>query len=227
MKASVSIPTSAIALLLVDLQEEYRHDARYMVEDYDVVLANARKILVSARSAAVPIIHAAYVRDFDKQPPRPLEPVTADGAPVFSNAGSPYTAICTEVSPTADEVCIAKNDESCFSDTDLEPILRKSEIEWLIICGVWTEACVAATVRDAIARGFRVLLVKDACGSGTSAMHQTAIINLANRLYGGAVIDSVGTCAVLDGGVVDAWRLQLPVPLRFQIENIEQIYADL
>jgi len=57
----------------------------------------------------------------------------------------------------------------------------------LMVAGVWTEACIAATVRDALALGFRVLVVKDACASGTEAMHQTAILNLANRLYGGAV----------------------------------------
>jgi len=227
MKKSLSIPTSAIALLLVDLQEEHRNDARYLVEDYGAVLANARRVLVAARSAAVPIIHAAYVRDFGKQPRRPLEPVTAEGAPTFSYAGSSFTAICTEVAPEAEEASIMKNDEGCFGDTVLESILRGYAIDWLIICGVWSEACVAATVRDAIARGFRVLLVKDACGSGTSAMHQTAIINLANRLYGGAVTDAAGACTILDGGAISAWHLRPPVPLRFRIEDLEQTYAEL
>ena len=61
-------------------------------------------------------------------------------------------------------------------------------VEWLFVAGVWTEACIDAT-REAMrsTHGFRVILVKDACGSGSAAMHQTAILNLANRLYGGAV----------------------------------------
>jgi maleamate amidohydrolase len=37
-------------------------------------------------------------------------------------------------------------------------------------------------VKEAIDLGSRVLLVKDACGSGSMAMHQTGILNLANRL---------------------------------------------
>ena len=68
-----------------------------------------------------------------------------------------------------------KNDASAFCEGTLQPLLRDAAVEWLIVAGVWTEACVAATVRDAIALGIRVLLVKDACGSGTVAMHQTGI----------------------------------------------------
>ena len=37
-------------------------------------------------------------------------------------------------------------------------------------CGVWTEACVDATVKAALKLGFRVALVKDACGSGSAAV---------------------------------------------------------
>ena len=69
----------------------------------------------------------------------------------------------------------------------------------MVIAGVWTEACVAATVRDAIAPGIHVLLVKDACGSGTVAMHKMAILNLANRLYGGAVADTERACDLMAG----------------------------
>ena len=72
-------------------------------------------------------------------------------------------------------------------------------------------------MRDAIAHGFRVLLVKDACGSGTEAMHQTGILNLANRLYGGAVADTAKACRLfagetaerLDGRTAGADPLQL------------------
>ena len=77
------------------------------------------------------------------------------------------------------------------------------------------------------ALGFRVLLVKDACGSGSAAMHQTAILNLANRLYGGAVADTVG-CVPADVGR-HGQRLEVEgsVPLRFTYENAAGLYDDL
>ena len=92
---------------------------------------------------------------------------------------------------------------------------------------MWTEACIDATVKDAVASGFRVLLVKDACGSGSAAMHQTGILNLANRLYGGAVTDTDGACRLLAGETVTVWQVEGSVPLRFTFENAAALYAEL
>jgi len=82
-------------------------------------------------------------------------------------------------------------------------------------------------VRDAIARGFRAVLVKDACGSGSTAMHETAVLNLANRLYGGAVTDTVGACRLLSGETVAAWQVEGAVPLRFSYQNAASLYGEI
>ena len=91
---------------------------------------------------------------------------------------------------------------------------------------MWTEACIDATVRDAVDLGFRIILVKDACGSGTAAMHQTAILNLANRLYGGAVVDTDGAVRLMAGETIEAWQVQGSVPLRFTYENAAELYRE-
>ena len=227
MRQSLKLPPGRVALLLVDLQEEHRNVPHYLVPDYDRVLANAGTLLAAARGAGVPVLHAAYVRDFARRPPRPLEWRQPDGKAGFSDKADPLTALCPEVAPLPGEPVIEKNDASAFCEGDLEPALRALGTEWLALCGVWTEACVAATVRDAIARSFRVLLVKDACGSGTAAMHQTAILNLANRLNGGAVADNATACRLLAGASAEAWVAGRPVPLLYDWADAERLYADL
>ena len=215
MRQTLSIDPKRAALLLIDLQEEQRHDPYYVAADFDAVLASARQLLDAARANGVRVIHAAYKRDFRVVPRRPFEPLTPEGRPTFSDVHSPLTAICGEVAPRAGETVITKNDASAFSTGDLEPLLRAFAIEWLIIGGVWTEACVAATVRDAIARGLRVLLVKDACGSETVAMHQTGVLNLANRLSGGAVAGAETASRLIAGAAADVWVAEKPVPILF------------
>jgi maleamate amidohydrolase len=227
MRLGLAIDVDRTALLLVDLQEEQRQVPHYAVKGFDGVLSNARRLLEAARKRPIARFHAAYRRDFSKVPPRPLEFLSADGGPAFSDKASPLTAICSEVAPQGDEPVIYKNDASAFSEGDLAPMLRDARTAWLIVAGVWTEACVAATVRDAIALGLRVLLVKDACGSGTVAMHQTGIINLANRLSGGAVATTAAACQLIAGEEAEVWVAERPVPLLFGYAEAEQIYEAL
>lgn len=224
MRQELSIDPKRTALVLIDLQEEQRHDPYYVVAGLQGVLANAGKLLEAARANGMRIIHAAYKRDFRVAPPRPFEPLTADGRPTFSDARSPLVEICGEVAPQAGETVIVKNDASAFSTGELEPLLREAGMEWLIVAGVWTEACVAATVRDAIARGIRVILVKDACGSGTVAMHQTGILNLANRLNGGAVASADAATRLIAGAAVEVWIHRKPVPILFSYEDAARRY---
>jgi maleamate amidohydrolase len=75
--------------------------------------------------------------------------------------------------------------------------------------------------------GIRVLLVKDACGSATSAMHQTGILNIANRLYGGAVTDTEGACRLIGGETVDVWAVEGSVPFRFSFASAAADYDQL
>jgi len=227
MKTTLSFDGQAAALLLIDFQEEQRHDPLYKVPGLSQILKNAARLLDTARTLNHMVVHAAYIRDFTKVPPRPYEPTAADGKPTFSDAASSLTAICHEVAPRDGEPVITKNDASAFSEGDLAARLKARGITWLVVSGVWTEACVAATVRDAMAHGLRVLLVKDACGSATSAMHKTAVLNLANRLYGGAVADTERAVSLLKGETAEVWAPERPVPLLFNFTDAAQLYADL
>lgn len=227
MRTLLRIPRGKLASLSVDLQEEHRQDERYLVDAYDQVLANAARLQRAARAAGVPVLHCSYVVDSEADVMRPFHPVTADGRSAFSDRSSPLSAICPEVAPLDGEPVLVKADASAFSEGSLQERLKTAAVEWLCIAGVWTEACIDATVRDAVRQGIRVLLVKDACGSATLAMHQTGILNLANRLYGGAVTDTDGACRLIGGETVDVWAVRGSVPLRFSFASAAADYDRL
>ena len=227
MRGPLALPPGKTAALFIDLQEEHRRDSRYLVEGFDAVLANVVALQRAARAARVPCLHAAYVVDMAVGKPAPFHPVDADGTSAFSDKGSPLAAVCPEVGPADGEEVLIKTEASALGDGALVPKLRTRAIEWILVAGVWTEACIAATVKDAVGLGFRTLLVKDACGSGSTAMHQTGILNLANRLYGGAVVDTDRACRLLAGETVDAWMVQGSVPLRFTYANAPGLYDGL
>ena len=226
MKAPITIKRGTVAAVFIDLQEEHRQDPRYLVEGYGDILANVQRLQTAARQNHVPLHHWAYIVDLDKQD-RPFHPLGADGKSAFSDKSDPLTEICHEVAPVNGEALLIKAEASAFRSGPAARDLKSGGFEWLVVAGVWTEACIDATVKDAVAKGFRVLLVKDACGSGSAAMHQTGILNLANRLYGGAVTDTDGACRLLAGETVTAWQVEGSVPLRFTFDNAAALYADL
>ncbi|MEI8698032.1 isochorismatase family protein [Mesorhizobium sp. ISC15] len=226
MKSPVSIERGTAAAVFVDLQEEHRQDRRYLVEGFAGILANVQRLQAAARANDVLLYHSAYIVDLTREARR-FHPVDANGRSAFSDKDDPLTAICPEVAPVAGEMMLVKTEASAFGAGPAAGRLKAEGIEWLVVAGVWTEACIDATVRDAVSSGFRVLLVKDACGSGSTAMHQTAIINLANRLYGGAVTTTDGACRLIAGETVDAWQVVGSVPLRFTYENAARLYDEL
>ena len=224
MKQPLTLPLDKTAAIFIDLQEEHRQDKRFLAEGFDRVIVNARALLEAARAGGVVVCHYAYVAD--PALTRPFHPVLPNGKSVFSAKDDPLTAICPEVAPADGERLVVKAQASAFGE-GLGRALKAEGIEWLIVCGAWTEACVDGTVKDAQALGFRVALVKDACASGTAAMHQTGILNLANRLYGGAIVDTRGACRLLAGETVEAWRVEGAVPLRYTFENAREMYEGL
>ncbi|WP_127902945.1 isochorismatase family protein [Solirhodobacter olei] len=227
MHQPLALPLQKTALVVVDLQEEHRADQRFLVADFGSVLARAAQLIDAARASGVPVLHAAYVRDFTLVPPRKLEPLGASGTPLFSPLGHALTEICPEVAPAPGEFVLRKNDASCFSAAAFLAEVTRIGATHLVVCGVWTEACIAATVRDAVAEGLRVVLVKDACGSGTATMHQTALLHLVNRMYGGAVTVTEAAVGLLAGATRPVWQLQGSAPLRFEIDTIARDYDAL
>ncbi|MGD9914914.1 MAG: isochorismatase family protein [Rhizobiaceae bacterium] len=225
MKKPLTLSRAKTAALFIDLQEEHRHDPRYLVEGYDRVLTNVGKLQAESRGNDVPVLHCAYVVDTATM--RPFHPVNPDGTSAFSDKSDPLTDVCPEVAPQGDELLLIKGEASAFGDGRLAPLLRGQGIEWLIVAGVWTEACVDATVKHAVTQGFHVLLVKDACGSGTDAMHRTGILNLASRLYGGAVVDTAGALRLIAGETVDAWQVEGSVPVKYRFDNASEFYDAL
>ena len=226
MHEPLTLPEGRAALLLIDMQEEHRIDTRYLVEGYDAVAGACARLLAAARAAGMPVIHAAYLVE-PAAPTRPFHPTGADGRSAFSDAATPGAALSPEVTPAPGETLVAKRDASCFTAAALAAALDRLGVDWLITAGCWTEACVAATVKDGVERGVHMLLVKDACGSGSRAMHETAVLNIANRLYGGGVLDLARALVLIGGGSAPVWQTRLPVPVKFTYASAPGDYAAL
>lgn len=223
-RALLSVDLKKTAAVFLDLREEHRKDPRYMVSSFHSVLANVRTLQECARRNDVPLFHIATSMNLDAV--RLIDPLL-EGRSTFGDTLDPLSSLCPEVAPLGNETLIIKGQLSGFYGTNLAEELRRQGKEWLIFSGVWTDACVTATVNDAVHEGFKVILVKDACGSANSAMHQVSVLGIANRMFNGAVTDTAGACNLMLGRRIAAWQYSGAMPLRYNLENASNVYAQL
>jgi nicotinamidase-related amidase len=215
------------ALLVIDLQNEYRPGAAWPVIGYDAVLANAARLIAEARAAGITVIHAqAWVKPEERAGYARQEEILTEE---FRSAvaGSEGADICTEVAALPGDIVIHKHWPSAFRRTDLSQRLADLKIENLVVAGVLTDSCVTESVFDAVYQGFRVWLVKDACGSMSEAMHRTGMLDMANRLYGGGILRMPEALKALAGQSFDGWRCTRPVQFVYTLETVDSLYEAL
>jgi nicotinamidase-related amidase len=73
----------------------------------------------------------------------------------------PSTALVAELGAGGNDLVFAKDAASAFFDTELADQLRAREVDTVVVCGCVTSGCVRATVVDAAAHRFKVVVVEE------------------------------------------------------------------
>lgn len=103
--------------------------------------------------------------------------------PVLAYLGSRNARILEELEPTDSDLVITKVSRGAFNSTGIDQLLRNMSINSLVVTGVATDACVAATALDAADRGYRTVLVEDATATIAPILHSAALL-IFGHLYG-------------------------------------------
>ncbi|WP_416896441.1 MAG: cysteine hydrolase family protein [Minwuia sp.] len=192
--APIDIDPARTALIIIDMQRDFLEPGGFgETLGNDVSLLGAaiepcRKVLDAARDTGLLVIHTreGHRPDLSDAPPAKVE----RGAPSMriGDAGSmgrilvrgePGHDIIPALAPEPGEPVLDKPGKGAFYQTDLELMLKNRGAETLLVCGVTTEVCVHTTVREANDRGFRCIVVGDACGSYFPEFHAIGLKMIA------------------------------------------------
>ena len=216
------------AVVAVDFQIEcIEPEGAWPIFNRDDLLANGALALRACRAVGLPIIYTQHWLDPRGVDTLRFEPVHQGGRPTHSVAGDARAAIHDGLAPCDDDILIRKQRWTGFFGTNLDLVLRKMDATHLIMMGVWTEACFETTVWDALWRDYRITIVKDACGTATSLMHMTSILDLANWLYGGRIIRAAELAKALAGRAYECWTFDRPNTFPYTIETVEAMYHSI
>lgn len=172
----------SLGLVVIDVQREYFTDGRPLaVERGDAVLGRVTDLLDAARRTETPVVHVQHV--------------SADPDDDTFAAGSEYTQIVDEIEVQAGEPVVTKSNPGAFHDTPLDRHLRKRGIETIAVAGLLSFLCVDTTAREADARGYRPLYVRDATSAVDLADVSAAEIDRVVEAVQSALFSDVVTAA--------------------------------
>lgn len=153
--------TNRLALVLIDLQNDYFPDGKMELTGALKAAQNASKILHFFRANQLPIVHIAHE--------------SVQKGATFFLPGTEGRKIHPLVFPRQDETVITKNYPNSFLKTSLLETLQQQEADHLIIVGMMTHMCVDSTTRAAKDLGFACTLVHDATATRDLAFAGTTV----------------------------------------------------
>jgi nicotinamidase/pyrazinamidase len=152
------------ALVVVDVQNDFLPGGALPVPDADQVIPVLNRYLQRFASRSLPVVasrdwHPPDHCSFRQQGgPWPSHCVAQTGGAQFApRLALPPSAIVVSKATTPQI-----ESYSDFQGTDLRQRLQALGVERLFVGGLATEYCVLATVQDALACGFKVVLLSDA-----------------------------------------------------------------
>jgi nicotinamidase-related amidase len=186
----IDLDWPSTALLIIDMQRDFMEPGGFgetLGNDVSQ-LARAVKpiaaVLSAARDLGMLVVHTreGHLPDLSDAPPAKIErgaPSLRIGDPgpmgrilIRGEAGHD---IIPALYPLDSEIVIDKPGKGAFYATELGDTLQKYGIENLLVCGVTTEVCVNTTVREANDRGYRCVVLADACASYFPEFHETGL----------------------------------------------------
>jgi nicotinamidase-related amidase len=141
------------ALLVIDVQESFRHRPYWIADEVRPFLANVQGLIDACRAKRIPILQIFH-QDLGEDASNPF------------TAASGHVKVMTELNVPADEVFYKHVHSALFGTaadgTTVEGWLRARGIEEVLITGIRTEQCCETTARHSFDSGFAVRYVTDA-----------------------------------------------------------------
>jgi len=200
----IKLDTDRTALVVVDMQNSFCKKGGMM--DYwgkldetmsESIVETDRKVIEACRGKGIRVVYLQMTYGLDSDaglgPASPFywkekglgaERRNPELAGKFLTEGTWDWAIADELTPAADDIVVNKSRYSGFVRTELDDVLKKNNVKYLVFIGLFTNVCVESTLRDAFFHDYFPLLVSDACGNTGPDFVQDATIWNIQSVFG-------------------------------------------
>lgn len=170
---------AAPALLIIDFMHAYTDPAQFGGYNINDAIAATSRLLAAVREAALPVAHVRFGLDAQ------ATDLGSWGLKVPSLAklvaDRHETQIVPAVAPIAGEWVAVKKHSSAFFGTPLAAFLASRRVDTLIVTGCTTSGCVRASVVDASAHGYRVIVPEECSGDRAEGPHRANLFDMQQK----------------------------------------------
>jgi N-carbamoylsarcosine amidase len=153
------------ALVHIDLANAWtRPNNPFSCEGMDTIIPAVQRLNAAARRNGIPVVYTTTAYDVTEGPNSDMGLWVRKIPTEVLRVGTDAVAIDDRIAPAPGDQVIVKKRASGFHGTHLSSFLNAHRVDTVIVTGVTMAGCVRHTVEDAIAEGFRPIVVREAVG---------------------------------------------------------------
>jgi nicotinamidase-related amidase len=180
------------ALLIIDLANAWtRPDGQFSCDGMDTLIPGVQRLLSAARRAHMPVLYTTTYYDVPDGPNSDLGLWRHKGPAHLLTPDTDGVSIDDRIAPMPGEHVIVKKFASAFHGTYLDAVLRAAAVDTLITAGLTMSGCVRHTVEDALAHGYRPIVVRECVGDRVAAAIEWNLFDVDAKFGDVESLDSV------------------------------------
>ena len=173
-ESKIKFSPSKSALIVLDMQRFFLESTSHAyLPAASMIIRNLKKLIDIYHCESLPVI---FTRHALLKTESPGLMGNWWGDTVYDDDAMSEISPILPVAP-GDEI-LRKTRYSAFYGTNLEKILRKMNVDTVVITGVMTHLCCETTARDAFIRDFKVFFVIDGTATQTEDLHVSSLKTL-------------------------------------------------
>ena len=179
------------ALIHIDLANAWtRPGYPFTCDSMDTIIPGVQQLLEVGRAKRIPIAYTTTAFAVTEGPNSDMGLWNLKIPAEALQLGSEAVAIDDRVAPRPDEQVIVKKRASAFHGTYLAGFLRAHNVDTVILTGVTMAGCVRHTAEDAIAEGFRPIIVRECVGDRVPGVVEWNLFDISAKFGDVESLDS-------------------------------------
>jgi nicotinamidase-related amidase len=168
------------ALIIADMIYDFVDpEGKLYAPGVERIVGRLAGLIAEARGAGVPVIYVNDAHDPDD------EEFQQWGEHAI--IGTPGTEVVQELTPSDSDYVLEKKRYSAFYETKLDKLLEMLGVKHLVVTGTVTNICVLVSAIEALMRGYRVTVPRDAVHA-LNETDQWYALDQIERVFGGQVV---------------------------------------